>query len=632
MSIQRIGRYELESTLGRGAMGVVYLARDPIIGRKVALKTLRLDLDEAMADEFRERFIREARAAGRLNHPGLVTIHDVGEDKETGLVFIAMEYLTGRNLKDIMAAGQRFRPAEAARIAADLALALDYAHSMKVVHRDIKPANIILTNQRQIKITDFGVARLESSNLTVQGQFIGTPNFMSPEQVRGETIDGRSDIFSLGVVLFELLTAQRPFSGDTMHEVTMKIVQAPTPIPSTLCKDLPPAFNPIVMKCLMKDPAKRFQTGGELAQVLGALADSLGPQEQAAAAKPKRGYQTGTMAQKPAQRATGRTAVKPTIRPRTRSQVRRLGFSGLPAPLTRDVGNAWLIIACVAVFAFGSIAWFGLQVRQSKNQSLAAPSAASTLNLHGTAQNLQNAEASLRIGDQGRADLLCRRALDQAPASPAARSLKQRIADYVPGESDRESLQDAGMYDLPDFLGEPTGRDEPRVDHVPPPLDEPPPTATPVPRLVAGRRATPVVGGGAQQPTGRRGQTTRRQTYPTPAPRRHEDARLNLTFKSPLSFGSVVVIVDGETIKTKNFEFFRKVFGVKKPGSGTVKDIIMTKTGRHTILVELRGKEGVLVGSETFDIDLSSSRDWTLRIVMADNRSEPEFSLYKSNR
>ena len=232
MSVTHVGRYEIERTLGRGAMGIVYLARDPLIDRKVALKTLRLDVDVEIADEFRERFLREAQAAGRLNHPGIVTIHDVGEDRSSGVLYIAMEYIEGRDLKQIMASGHRFRPSEAARIVADVAVALDYAHQMGVIHRDIKPGNLILTHDGSARIADFGIARMESSNLTVDGQFIGTPNFMSPEQITAGPIDGRSDLFSLGVVLFTLLTGQRPFTGETMHQVTRKIVEDPPPIPS----------------------------------------------------------------------------------------------------------------------------------------------------------------------------------------------------------------------------------------------------------------------------------------------------------------------------------------------------------------------------------------------------------------
>ena len=280
VSRERIGRYEILETLGKGAMGVVYLARDSIIDRRVALKTLRLDIDPDFAEEFRERFFREARAAGRLSHTGIVTIHDVGECPDTGLAFIAMEYIKGQDLKQMLGADRRLHPAEAARIVAEVAMALDYAHNLGVVHRDIKPANIILTPNGSPKVMDFGVARLESSNLTVDGQFIGTPNFMSPEQITGNSVDGRSDLFSLGVVLFNLLTGTRPFPGNNMHEVTLKIAREASPIPSTVVPSLPAAFNPIVLKCLEKDPDRRFQSGAELADVLGALARALVPRSE----------------------------------------------------------------------------------------------------------------------------------------------------------------------------------------------------------------------------------------------------------------------------------------------------------------------------------------------------------------
>ncbi len=261
MPVTHVGRYEIEKTLGRGAMGIVYLARDPLIDRKVALKTLRLDVGVDVADEFRERFLREAQAAGRLNHPGIVTIHDVGEDRSSGVLYIAMEYIEGRDLKEILASGHRFRPSEAARIVADVAMALDYAHQMGVVHRDIKPGNLILTHDGSARIADFGIARMESSNLTVDGQFIGTPNFMSPEQISAGPIDGRSDLFSLGVVLFTLLTGQRPYTGETMHQVTRKIIEEPAPIPSIVDDSVPAAFNPIVVKCLDKDPDRDSRPG-----------------------------------------------------------------------------------------------------------------------------------------------------------------------------------------------------------------------------------------------------------------------------------------------------------------------------------------------------------------------------------
>jgi serine/threonine-protein kinase len=252
-------------------MGVVYLARDPVIGRRVALKTLTIPEDAEEAEEFRQRFLREAQAAGLLNHPGIVTVFDAGVDDDTGLSFIAMEYIEGRSLREFLRTGHGFAYSEVARIAAALAAALDYAHTKGVVHRDIKPANILFTPQGMVKITDFGVARLESSNLTATGQFIGTPNYMSPEQVAGGVVDGRSDLFSLGVVLFELLTGQRPFPGHTLTEVAYKIVHEPPRIPSQVRPGLPPAFNPIVLKLLEKDPDRRYSRGADVARALEAL-------------------------------------------------------------------------------------------------------------------------------------------------------------------------------------------------------------------------------------------------------------------------------------------------------------------------------------------------------------------------
>ena len=271
MEPNRLGRYVMESVLGKGAMGVVYLARDPVIGRRVALKTLTIPSDAEEAEEFRKRFLREAQAAGMLNHPGIVTVHDAGVDDETGLSFIAMEYIEGHSLREYLRSGHGFAYSEVSRIGAALAGALDYAHSKGVVHRDIKPANILFTTQGMVKITDFGVARLESSNLTATGQFIGTPNYMSPEQVAGGIVDGRSDLFSLGVVLFELLTGQRPFPGQSLTEVAYKIVHEPARIPSQVRPGLPSAFNPIVLKLLEKDPGRRYGRGADVARALEAL-------------------------------------------------------------------------------------------------------------------------------------------------------------------------------------------------------------------------------------------------------------------------------------------------------------------------------------------------------------------------
>ncbi|MEO8056183.1 MAG: protein kinase, partial [Acidobacteriota bacterium] len=253
----------MERELGKGAMGVVYLGRDPVIGRRVALKTIRATAeDDSEQREFNERFMREAQAAGTLSHPNIVTIHDVGEEVETQTSFIAMEYVEGKNLKQLLKDKVAFSWDRVAEISMSVADALDYAHRRGIVHRDVKPANIIiLTSDGTVKITDFGIAKIEASSLTETGQFLGTPNYMSPEQVTGETVDGRSDLFSLGVVLYELLTKRKPFLGDNLTSISYKIVHEEFPPPETYDASIPGEFGPILLRALAKDPAARFQSG-----------------------------------------------------------------------------------------------------------------------------------------------------------------------------------------------------------------------------------------------------------------------------------------------------------------------------------------------------------------------------------
>jgi serine/threonine protein kinase len=269
--VGRLGRYEVLNELGKGAMGVVYLAKDPVIGRLVAIKTIKNSQsgeDDSESREFRERFVREAQTAGILSHPNIVTIHDIGEDTESHASFIAMEYIEGRNLKSLLTDKNKFSWDEIADLIAQIAEALDYAHRKGIIHRDIKPANIILTTDSKVKITDFGIAKVASSNLTTTGQFLGTPNYMSPEQVSGAPVDGRSDIFSLGVVLYELLTNRKPFQGDNLTAISYKIVHEDFTPPADLSADIPPEFNPIVARAMAKDPWNRYQRGKDLALAL----------------------------------------------------------------------------------------------------------------------------------------------------------------------------------------------------------------------------------------------------------------------------------------------------------------------------------------------------------------------------
>jgi len=222
----KLGKYDILRELGQGAMGIVYEGRDPVIDRRVAIKTLKREqLERSEADEVIARFKREAQAAGRLNHPNVVAIYEYGEmsgEEADGTAFIAMEFVQGRELKDAFDSDERIALPLVGRIMGQLLDALEHAHRNGVVHRDIKPANIILLADGTVKVADFGVARIESSNLTQAGTVMGTPSYMSPEQFMGQTVDGRSDLFSAGVVLYQLLTGEKPFTGaltTIMHKV-----------------------------------------------------------------------------------------------------------------------------------------------------------------------------------------------------------------------------------------------------------------------------------------------------------------------------------------------------------------------------------------------------------------------------
>jgi len=265
----RLGRYELMHELGKGAMGVVYRGRDPRINREVAIKAISLadEFDPDDVQQARTRFFREAEMAGRLSHPHIVTIYDAGEDR--GVAYIAMELLRGKHLVDHTDSSRLLPPAIAVEIVARLADALHYAHQNQVVHRDIKPANLMFdAPSGELKITDFGIARLTDSGRTRTGVVLGTPSFMSPEQLQGRDITGRSDLFSLAVALYQLLTGQLPFRGDTMPGLMLKIAQEPHPRICAMNPSLAPAFDAFFDRALAKAPADRFENGASLAQAL----------------------------------------------------------------------------------------------------------------------------------------------------------------------------------------------------------------------------------------------------------------------------------------------------------------------------------------------------------------------------
>jgi len=275
-----IGRYEIVEELGRGAMGSVFKARDPAVGRIVALKTIHTAaLEGAQSEEYRARFYREARASGVLAHPGIVPVFDVGED--AGAPFLVMEFVEGRTLADAMKNGERYTLDRVCEIGQQLADALGYAHRQGVIHRDIKPANILMTSRavygsERPRITDFGIAKLAASEITSTGQLLGTPSFMPPEQFTGSPIDGRADLFSLGVILYSLATGEQPFPGETMTAVSYKVVYTDPIPPAKLNPAIPAGLEAVILKCLAKSPADRYQTGEELARDLAAVRTNAG--------------------------------------------------------------------------------------------------------------------------------------------------------------------------------------------------------------------------------------------------------------------------------------------------------------------------------------------------------------------
>jgi tRNA A-37 threonylcarbamoyl transferase component Bud32 len=266
----KLGRYEIVDEIGKGAMGVVYLAKDPLIGRLVALKTFRVgySVKDEELQQFRSRFIREAQSAGILSHPNIVTIHDVVDSSDEGATFIAMEYVRGTNLKELLQSEHGISVSFAIDVVSQVASALDYAHSKGVVHRDIKPANILITPDNRVKLTDFGIARMNTSNLTHEGQLLGTPNYMAPEQILGKELDHRADVFSLGVVFYEMLTRRKPFQGENLTVVTHRIVYDAFTPPEQHVEGITPALRTVLHRALEKDPSRRYQHAGEMADEL----------------------------------------------------------------------------------------------------------------------------------------------------------------------------------------------------------------------------------------------------------------------------------------------------------------------------------------------------------------------------
>lgn len=264
----RIDRYRIIEKIAEGAMGIVFKAEDPAISRTVAIKVIQLypGMDEFKQEEMRKRFKREAQAAGRLNHPNIVTIYDVGEYK--GSTYIVMEYIEGTNLDEIRRTNGIVPFEKAIKYGTEIASALDYAHTKGVIHRDVKPSNILIDKDDHVKVVDFGIAKLVDSDLTQPYQILGSPSYMSPEQIMGGKLDGRSDVFSTAILFYYILTGKKPFEGESISSIVQRILNDNPEPPSSLKKDLPPQVDYAILKALSKDPKDRFSTVMEFVESL----------------------------------------------------------------------------------------------------------------------------------------------------------------------------------------------------------------------------------------------------------------------------------------------------------------------------------------------------------------------------
>jgi hypothetical protein len=362
-----LGRYEIQEEIGRGMMGVVYRALDPALGRTVALKTVSLLL--AVPDEdragFEQRFLNEARIAAGLNHPGIVVVHDVGRDPGSASLYIALEYLEGETLAERVKREGRLDWREALRLTAKVAEALHHAHERHIVHRDVKPANIMLLPNGQPKLMDFGIAKIPASQLTSAGEFFGTPSYMSPEQATGEPLDARSDVFSLGAVLYLMLTGVRAFDAPSVPGILARVAKKDPPPPSKLTPGLPAVVDDIVARALAKDSGQRYTTAHMLAEDIQDVLAERPPRHRATWLPPPPADET--MRSIPA--GSGAAAVAPTTRPPEPPTADLRTDSSLMLRLAERVGYRGILFL-VALVAVGLA--FPLAARRAA-QSLPLP-------------------------------------------------------------------------------------------------------------------------------------------------------------------------------------------------------------------------------------------------------------------
>jgi len=397
-------------------MGVVYLASDPVIGRRIALKVLRLDIPgaEDSAERLQSRFQREAQSAGILSHPNIVTVYDAIEQTDDGALCIAMEYVEGTNLSEILSRPEPLAPDFGLEIAAQIADALDYAHGRGVIHRDIKPANVIVTPNGRVKITDFGIAHLIDSALSDDLRFLGTPSYMAPERIEGREIDQRADLFSLGVVLYQLVTRHMPFKGSSVADLTRSIARdAPTP-PERFTPDVAPELRGIILKSLEKKVDKRYQTAAAVATDLRAML----------------GRMSALLRTQPVGKGAS-TVVAKLVEPKPVQS---------PAPRTARFGSRGVAIGLAAVvLAALGIVWWGSRGGDPEPAAPAPTVAPPSPHVPALAQGM----ARLAAGDDLAARELLRSAEMLNPQSRRARLWRQLAEDRI--ERDRIATREIDL-------------------------------------------------------------------------------------------------------------------------------------------------------------------------------------------
>ena len=422
---RRLGRYELVAELGRGAMGVVYKARDPKIDRFVALKTISLlgaDVNQEL--EYRERFFQEAHAVGRLIHPGIVTVFDVGEEPEGRIPYIVMEYVSGLSLGELLVArGGKLPVNTSLQLLQELAEAVDYAHTNGVVHRDIKPANVLVTTTGHAKITDFGIAQLNLAHLTLPGHAFGTPAYMSPEQLRGDRVDGRSDLFSLGVILYNMVSGHRPFQGNSIATVCFKLANHNPVPPSALSPDLPAALDAVIARAIAKDPAERYQRGLEFALDLRELRE--------------RGMSLVSCASGPRSRVQDWTVLPPLTLAAAIGKKRQQKLISIPVvPKLTCLPRMARILGAVLILLLGLLSWnrwsWSAKVRSTKAAASSAPDVTMKRgDFHPQASDSESASKPQRAASA--------KVRSTKAAASSAPDVTMKRADFHPQASDSES-------------------------------------------------------------------------------------------------------------------------------------------------------------------------------------------------